>query len=745
MSPSKRLVSYCDPISVGPGDEVRFMVSSHDDDPFDAQLVRIVCGDITPDGHGYTEVACDASVNGRYDGRHQPIAQGSYGVVPPNPMLSDLSGLSVEVSVYPTLHGGVRTLLSSWGSGGGFALELRDGVPQLVVGDGAGGSFELCAEHALTLHRWAKLTGTYDPASNQIGLTIEPLVVAPGDVLTALPWSGSLSVGMPATVATEGPLLFAAREIDGVRDQHFDGRLDACALGSEPDTTPDTRWDFSRDIGTDRITDTGPHGLHGIVRQLPTRGIPGANWTGEVHNWTVDPSHYGAIHFHADDLADAEWEPACTFTIPDDLASGVYALRSSTGDSEDHAVFFVLASPDRPHADVAWLAPTMTYRAYANTRLVVSPGSVFGSRAPMEVANDRYLAEHRECGLSIYDIHADRHGVAHSSHLRPIMNMKPKGGLWSFTADTNVTAWLDQTGVDHDVITDDALHHRGDEILDRYRVIVTGTHPEYWTTRMLDALERWQQSGGRLIVMGGNGFYWRTGVHQSMPAAAEVRRAEDGTRAWIAEPGEYVMETTGELGGIWRRLGRPPNRVSGAGFSAQGFQTSGYFRRSDAWDDPRVAFAVEGLSGRDIFGDHGTIGGGAAGHEIDRYDQRLGSPAHAIVLASSEGIGADMLLVKEEHLATGAPIPGCEARADVVFYETPNGGAVFNTASITWAASLATNGYDNDVAKLTTNVLRRFADPEPIPAPVGVTEPRGVPRGRTAPTSVIAGTNHGND
>jgi N,N-dimethylformamidase len=139
-------------------------------------------------------------------------------------------------------------------------------------------------------------------------------------------------------------------------------------------------------------------------------------------------------------------------------------------------------------------------------------------------------------------------------------------------------------------------------------VIVTGTHPEYRTTAMLYALERWQLRGGRLMVMGGNGFYWRTGVHQSMPAAVEVRRAEDGTRAWIAEPGEYIMESTGELGGMWRRVGRPPNRVSGAGFSAQGFDKSGYYRRSDAWEDPRVAFAVDGLSDREVLGDHGTIG-----------------------------------------------------------------------------------------------------------------------------------------
>jgi N,N-dimethylformamidase len=405
----------------------------------------------------------------------------------------------------------------------------------------------------------------------------------------------------------------------------------------------------------------------------------------------------------------------------------VYALRSRVGPSEDHAVFFVQPAHDASPAHVAWLAPTITYRAYANIRLAVSPDHIFGNWSPAEMANDAFLAEHPECGLGCYETHADGHGVSTSSHLRPVMNLKPGGGLWSFTADTNVVAWLHQAGVAHDVITDDALHGEGEALLSRYRVIVTGTHPEYWTTPMLDALESWLANGGRLMVMGANGFYWRTGVHPTAGGAIEVRRAEDGTRAWIAEPGESVMETSGELGGLWRRLGRAPNRVSGAGFAAQGFTVSGHYRRSSAWNDPRVAFAVEGLSDREILGDHGTVGGGAAGQEIDRFDESLGSPSHAIVLASSEGHPPDMLQAKEEFVATGIPIPGTAVRADVVFFETPKGGAVFATGSIAWAGSLATNGYDNDVAKLTTNVVRRFAHAAPFAVPEKVTGPLGVP------------------
>jgi N,N-dimethylformamidase len=50
----------------------------------------------------------------------------------------------------------------------------------------------------------------------------------------------------------------------------------------------------------------------------------------------------------------------------------------------------------------------------------------------------------------------------------------------------------------------------------------------------------------------------------------------------------------------------------------------------------------------------------------------------------------------------------------MVFFETPNGGAVWSTGSIAWCGSLSWNGYDNNVSRLTGNVLRRFLDPRPF-------------------------------
>jgi N,N-dimethylformamidase len=56
-------------------------------------------------------------------------------------------------------------------------------------------------------------------------------------------------------------------------------------------------------------------------------------------------------------------------------------------------------------------------------------------------------------------------------------------------------------------------------------------------------------------------------------------------------------------------------------------------------------------------------------------------------------------------LMTGA---NWNVRSDMVYFETPNGGAVFSTGSITWCASLSHNGFQNNVSRITENVLRRF-------------------------------------
>lgn len=76
-----------------------------------------------------------------------------------------------------------------------------------------------------------------------------------------------------------------------------------------------------------------------------------------------------------------------------------------------------------------------------------------------------------------------------------------------------------------------------------------------------------------------------------------------------------------------------------------------------------------------------------------------------------------MILALEEMLIN---IPGttgnvCDkVRSDIVFFETSSGGAVFSAGSIAYSGALPENGFDNNISKMTGNVLRRFLDPEPF-------------------------------
>ena len=131
-------------------------------------------------------------------------------------------------------------------------------------------------------------------------------------------------------------------------------------------------------------------------------------------------------------------------------------------------------------------------------------------------------------------------------------------------------------------------------------------------------------SGGRLMYLGGNGFYWVTAIDPGDNSLMEVRRFT-GTRTWQAEPGEYQISLTGEMGGLWRDRGRGPQKTVGVAFSGMGFDRGAPYRRLPASGGPDVAFIFEGVNS-DVFGDRPALvlNHGAAGFEVDRASAARG-------------------------------------------------------------------------------------------------------------------------
>ena len=138
------------------------------------------------------------------------------------------------------------------------------------------------------------------------------------------------------------------------------------------------------------------------------------------------------------------------------------------------------------------------------------------------------------------------------------------------------------------------------------------------------------------------------------------------------------------------------------GFFSCVFDRSTYYLRSEQSHDERPAFIFEGLSSEERIGDFGQPGGSAVGLEIDRAEPAIGTPAHALVVATSHDVGAGGYLSEEKFITTPPAIDGEQhghVRTDMVFFKTRNGGTVFSVGSIAWPISLLLSQGDNNVSE----------------------------------------------
>ena len=760
-----KLAAYADQMSIRPGQTIRFHASSHVVDPIEARIARVICADPNPAGPGIQLAAPETSLQALQAAKPETVPTGSYAFAKgAGEYLTKRSvqTLTIVCRVKPTLLGKQQTILSlakggKDASGVWLSLEADGSLTGAVrVGESC-----ICAQlNELPLHTWSQIALSFDADKHELALTRHVCSPDAAGVCTAdvrviadagvsLNWSGAQLV--LAASAELGP--------DAVFSQHFNGRLEApmmfdrvlalSDLDSLADNTqqvsdsiagsrkPLLAWHFSEHVQSQKIPEVGGNQAPLQLVNAPVRAVAGSRWNGRVMHYAEAPEQYGAIHFHEDDLADCQWPVVYEWTVPESTPSGIYALFLKAGEHEDNVPFHVVPALGKASAKVAVLASTYTYTVYGNNaRPEWDADAQWQQRWRDQAAQwegyPHNPGDHREYGLSTYNLHPDNSGVSLVTWLRPMLNVRvgyvtfpdPKirgSGLRHFPADTHLTAWLEHVGIDYDIITDVELDREGIDLLGQYQVVLTGSHPEYHTREMLTALQMFRDQGGRFCYLGGNGFYWKIAKSAELPGVIEIRRGEGGIRAWASEPGEYYNQLDGEYGGLWRRNGRPPQQLCGVGFSAQGNFSGSYYRLTDAAQDARVSWMFDGIEGP-LIGQHGLSAHGAAGFELDRADAELGTPAEAIVVARSENHPpeAPWILVPEEMLTHLLTLPRQPAqslvRADMTFFPVAGGGAVFSTGSITFCGSLPSNGFDNDIARLMSNVVNRFLDPEPFEA-----------------------------
>ena len=742
MSVKPAVMGYADRQSVRPGERIEFKVSALGPETYRADIVRLIApevglGEDCPD---FCEIELDTEVCGDYPTDWQPIHPGSAVRVPMPEGLPLGGGVTLSANIFPTLTSAGRQGILGTHSptdDSGLSLILEDGALALAVG--SGGSTAIVTSSITPVeHRWTAVAVTYEPDAGTVQFHARGMETH--RLESVLSSRERMEAAAPGASGGSHFHIGAARAVDDRGVEHtvlsFNGRIErprvyarlldgeeisllSQVAGPTPVGGAHADWDLSIGIDTDSVTDVSGNGRHGETVNLPTRAVGGSNWAGETDNWQLRAEQYGAIHFHDDDVDDARWRTSFSLVIPEDWKSGCYAARLRAEDAEFYVPFVVRPTPGR-EADAVLLIATATYGAYANLRLrVVFPwNELIHGRLTVLDDTDLLMLRFPEIGSSTYDSHTDGSTVVYASMRRPVTNFRPKGRIYKFCQDMLLVSWLEQDGYEYDVITDEDVHREGLSALEPYRVVITSSHPEYFSTQMFDATEDHVRQGGRMMYLGGNGWYWVIGYHPTRSGIVEVRRP-DAPRLWAADVSQGHLSFSGERAGTWSWAGRPPETFLGVCFITQGFDECSYYRRTPASRDERAAFIFEDVDD-ELIGDFGLLMGGAAGYEIDRADFLMGTPRHALVVASSEehsNLYDLMVTSLVDTLPPSNPDDPDRIRADMVFYETAGGGAVFSVGSIAWSGSLSAAGYDNNVAAVSRNVLDRFLDPEPFQMP----------------------------
>ena len=362
-------------------------------------------------------------------------------------------------------------------------------------------------------------------------------------------------------------------------------------------------------------------------------------------------------------------------TAPD--RTGLYYFRARTHSGLRFSFPWIVA-PKRPTASLAVLASNMTWNAYNS----------FGGRSnyihadrfpPTPTVNSRtdlkrysnpdfvtwnypdYAPLSFDRPEPFNDIDFDER-ITDPIQGRQACHLAP--------AEWRLLGWLEQQGHNYDYYAESQLDD-GTLDLRAYRALVTAVHPEYWTRQMYDIVKKWAfEQGGRLLYLGGNGLNCEVEISGS---SMKVFNEEITGLDFEGVGGESRMalrhESEAHLLGV---VFTPPGAMTGAPYQVI--------------DAAHWCFEGTGLQNGDRFGLkslHMRCPGGASGHETDKRSPS--TPSHARLLA--RGLNPD------------------HGGAELVQFDTPNGGGVFSVGSISWVSSLPV---DEHVSQITHNAINRF-------------------------------------
>lgn len=356
--------------------------------------------------------------------------------------------------------------------------------------------------------------------------------------------------------------------------------------------------------------------------------------------------------------------------------SGLYYFHAATASGATFSFPWVVA-PTQPQASVAVFASNITWNAYNN----------FGGRSnyinpeglpDRPIVNSRLdLKRYNAPGNQTYDrqdyppLSFDRpEPINHIDTNTQITDaIEGRAACHLAPAEWRLLGWLEREGFAYDYYAESLLHFGGVP-LDKYRVLILSTHPEYWSRGMYESVKAWVfDRGGKLMYLGGNGLN------------CEVEFLDE--RTMTVRNGDSRAIQRRQLESRFHARVESEANLLGVVYSDPGAMTGAPYR---VLEPKHWVFAGTQLKKDSLFGQrslHMRCPGGASGHETDKVSRS--SPPNVQMLA--KGVNPD------------------NGGAEIVLFDTPSNGAVFSVGSIAWNSSILV---DDAVARITANVLRTF-------------------------------------
>ncbi|WNG41355.1 hypothetical protein F0U61_52430 [Archangium violaceum] len=509
------------------------------------------------------------------------IHPGSYihveNALAPN---ASLSQITLEAWVRPHRYAWQGVISQySFSNACGYGLFIgADGRPYCYFGNGGAhnGSWLIAGSDVLDLKQWHHLVAVFDAGTVQLYVNGKVAGSASDLPTTISPGIAPLRLGAYGDIChtanfLEGdlamPVIYGrALSLEEVR---------ARAGKSAPPTIPvDGQmigcWPLDEETGV-CVRDASGSARPGLIVNRGTWMIGGPSFNADAvprfgsYNPDTDPTRGHALRLSPSDLYDCAWPISQSYTLPSDCLPGIYVGRISDGETNNRlydVTFVVRRAAGRPPAPVLVLCATNTWHAY---NLSLGLFSFYTPHDPDEQNGGARVPTYYQ-GLEMpWNQGTDVQGTmagADPYQQYEAANMSNPGANYSHLvrAERFTHVWLEQNGIDYDVISDHDLH-LNPNVLGQYRTVFIVGHSEYWSVQAYQGVMDYLAGGGKVIVASGNTMFWRVSYDGSV---IECRKLPSSVATFEnAKWGEIYHEHDHQRGGLMREVGYPAWKVGG--------------------------------------------------------------------------------------------------------------------------------------------------------------------------------------